>query len=158
MKPFELDWIHGGRAFDVFLRRNLVTGATTVLRRSLLAHAAPFPVEWLHDEWLAIIAAAIGRVDVLEDELIDYRQHESNQIGAQRDTFVRKVRRRSARGATRTSSARSRRSFFLRACLRLATGRRRHDRKVRDKLEHQRFRAALPRARIARACRCFARL
>ncbi|MBX9718337.1 MAG: glycosyltransferase, partial [Microbacteriaceae bacterium] len=42
-----------GHAFDVLLRRNLVTGATVILRRSLAETAAPFPPSWLHDEWLA---------------------------------------------------------------------------------------------------------
>jgi|SRR6185437_11034803 len=75
--------IHSGRAFDVLLRRNLATGATLAFRRSLLNEVKPFPREWVHDEWLAIIAAAIGEVDCLEQPLIDYRQHGGNQIGAQ---------------------------------------------------------------------------
>lgn len=90
----------------MFLRRNLVTGATTVFRRSLLEHALPLPVEWVHDEWLGIIASAIGRVDLLEQPLIDYRQHESNQIGARRDTFEAKVRKALAsRGNTHVERA-----------------------------------------------------
>lgn len=74
--------IHGGRAFRALMRRNLVTGATAVMRRSLVDRAAPFPAPWVHDEWLAAIAAGLGRVDVVEESLIDYRQHGSNQIGA----------------------------------------------------------------------------
>ncbi|MBC7489470.1 MAG: glycosyltransferase family 2 protein, partial [Glaciimonas sp.] len=93
VQPFELQWIHQQRAFDVFLRRNLVTGATTVFRRALLQYALPFPKEWLHDEWLAMVAAAMSGVDVLEDPLIDYRQHAYNQIGARRETLVAKVRK-----------------------------------------------------------------
>ncbi len=151
VRPFERAWIHGGQAFDVFLRRNLVTGATTVFRRTLLAAAAPFPGEWVHDEWLAIIAAAIGRVDVIEAPLIDYRQHESNQIGAQRDSFMAKVRKALAsRGDTHSQRA-------YKAELLLARLVQLGDRvdpatveKVRGKLEHQRFRAKLPASRIAR--------
>jgi hypothetical protein len=75
--------VHSGRAFDALLRRNLATGATLAFRRPLLNDAAPFPPEWVHDEWLAIIAAATGEVDCLEQPLIDYRQHAGNQIGAQ---------------------------------------------------------------------------
>jgi glycosyltransferase involved in cell wall biosynthesis len=67
--------------FSVLLRRNLVTGATVVFRRELLDVALPFPDEWVHDEWLAIIAAATGRVVVVDRPTIDYRQHGSNQIG-----------------------------------------------------------------------------
>lgn len=86
----EIACIHHGRAFEVFLRRNLATGAMLALRRSLLADALPFSDEWVHDEWLAILAAAIGEVDCLESPLMDYRQHGGNQIGARRRTLTDK--------------------------------------------------------------------
>ena len=156
VKPFERDWIHGGRAFDVFLRRNLVTGATTLFRRSLLEQAAPFPKEWLHDEWLGIVASAIGGVDVLEDELIEYRQHESNQIGARRDSFMGKVRKALASRGTTHQERALKAELLLERLLGLG------DRvapdtiqKLRDKLEHQHFRAALPQSRVARCLPVF---
>lgn len=149
--PFEIERIHAGRAFDVFLRRNLVTGATTVFRRSLLAHALPLPVEWVHDEWLGIVAAATGRVNVLEEALIEYRQHDANQIGARRDSFAGKVRKALAsRG--RTHIERAIKAEILLARLLELGDRVASDtiEKVRSKLEHQRFRAALPASRFAR--------
>lgn len=73
--------IHAGQGFHVLLRRSLATGATMALRRGLLADALPFPQGWVHDEWLAIIAAARGGFDCIERPLIDYRQHGQNQIG-----------------------------------------------------------------------------
>ncbi|MEO7018024.1 MAG: glycosyltransferase family 2 protein, partial [Leifsonia sp.] len=82
-----------GRAFDAFIRRNLATGATIVFRRELLTVALPFPDGWVHDEWLAAVAAATGRVDVLREATIDYRQHESNQIGVAAPTLRGKVKR-----------------------------------------------------------------
>ncbi len=151
VQTFEREWIHAGRAFEVFLRRNLVTGATAIFRRPLLDCALPFPVEWLHDEWLGIIAAAVGTVDLREDELIEYRQHEANQIGARRDSFAGKVRKALAsRGDTHARRA-IKAEILLARLLELG------DRvpavvidKVRIKLEHQRFRAALPASRLAR--------
>lgn len=86
----EIAGIHNGHAFNVLLRRNLATGATLALRHSLLADALPFPDEWVHDEWLAILAAAIGEVDCLETPLMDYRQHGGNQIGARRRNLADK--------------------------------------------------------------------
>ncbi|MBN8737685.1 MAG: glycosyltransferase family 2 protein [Xanthomonadales bacterium] len=77
----ELQRMHTGRGFDVLLRRSLATGATIALRRRLLADALPIPAGWVHDEWLAIIAAALGGFDGVERRLIDYRQHAGNQIG-----------------------------------------------------------------------------
>ncbi|MBW8823861.1 MAG: glycosyltransferase family 2 protein [Xanthomonadales bacterium] len=78
----ELAAIHRGDAFEVLLRRNIVTGATMALRREVLALATPFAAHWAHDEWMAMIASMHGRVDTLEQPLIDYRQHAGNQIGA----------------------------------------------------------------------------
>lgn len=85
--------IHSGRALEVLLRRNVVTGATTVFRRGLLESAAPFPEAWVHDEWLAMAAVITGRMDFLPAQLTDYRQHGSNQIGAAKPTLGDKVSR-----------------------------------------------------------------
>jgi hypothetical protein len=151
VRPFELEWIHAQRALDVFLRRNLVTGATTVFRRSLLKHALPFPKEWLHDEWLAMVAAAMGGVDVLEQPLIDYRQHASNQIGARRETLISKFHKAFAlRDSTLGQRA-------VKIEILLARLRQCGDavpaqvlEKLQQKLAHQHFRAALPQHRLAR--------
>ncbi|MGO4691593.1 glycosyltransferase family 2 protein [Glaciibacter sp. 2TAF33] len=76
------DSVHQGRALDALLRRNIVTGATTMVRRNLVERAVPFPESWVHDEWLAMVGAVTGEVDLLAEALIDYRQHGGNQIGA----------------------------------------------------------------------------
>jgi glycosyltransferase involved in cell wall biosynthesis len=74
-------------AFALLIRRNLITGATVMFRRSLLEAAEPFPADWVHDEWLAIIASALGRLSVERERLIDYRQHGANVIGVSAPTF-----------------------------------------------------------------------
>jgi glycosyltransferase involved in cell wall biosynthesis len=91
--PRERDAIARGDAFGAYVRRNLATGATSMFRRSLLDAALPFPSEWVHDEWLAIIAAATGGVRLVGEQLIDYRQHESNEIGVASPTFRYRVGR-----------------------------------------------------------------
>ncbi len=78
---WERTQLHSGGAFSALVRRNLVTGATAAFRREVFELARPFPGEWIHDEWLGLIAAASGTVDFLEYPLIDYRQHGGNQIG-----------------------------------------------------------------------------
>jgi glycosyltransferase involved in cell wall biosynthesis len=91
MSTRERDDIRSGRGLAALLARNVVTGATTMFRRDLLRAALPFPAEWVHDEWLAAIAASLGTIDFVDAKLIDYRQHGSNVIGAQKLTFAAKV-------------------------------------------------------------------
>jgi glycosyltransferase involved in cell wall biosynthesis len=82
-----------GDAVDALLRRNLVTGAATMIRSSLLKQALPVPEGWVHDEWLALAAAAQGGVVFSEDSLIRYRQHGGNEIGAAKTDLDEATRR-----------------------------------------------------------------
>lgn len=73
-----------GDELAVLLRRNLVTGATAMIRREVLTSAVPFPDLWVHDEWLAVIATSVGTGELVDTELVDYRQHGGNQIGVRK--------------------------------------------------------------------------
>lgn len=84
--------IHAGHAFEVVMRRSFVIGATAAMRRELLDLALPVAPGWVHDEWLTAIAAVAGRVDFIDQPLIDYRQHGGNQIGMQKRTLATKWR------------------------------------------------------------------
>lgn len=65
------------------LVQNFVTGCTVMVNRRLLALAYPVPgTVLMHDWWLALWAAALGRIEFIARPLIHYRQHENNQIGA----------------------------------------------------------------------------
>ena len=141
----ELDAIHSGRAFEVLVRRNVVTGATLAVRRKVLENAAPAPTGWIHDEWLGMVATFFGTVDCIEEPTIDYRQHESNQVGARRRGFVERV----------TGGNISRLEFMTRTLLRMPSlleiaeaGPLRPAEPclqlLRDRLIHARFRAAPP--------------
>lgn len=155
--PGELAGLEHGDAFATLLRRNLVTGATVVLRRRLLDAAAPFPVGWVHDEWLAAIAAATGGLRLLRRPLIDYRQHGGNQIGARRPTMrdrwekLREPREpRASRLVERTSLLVDRLERLGDAvpAERLAA--------ARARLAHEERRRVLPRVRVARVPRILA--
>lgn len=67
----------------VLLVQNFVTGCASLLNRALLELALPIPPQAImHDWWLALCAAAAGRIGFVEDPLVRYRQHGANQIGA----------------------------------------------------------------------------
>jgi glycosyltransferase involved in cell wall biosynthesis len=143
--------VHSGRAFDVFVRRNLVTGATAMVSADLIAAALPFPAEWVHDEWLAIQAAARGRLDLSERPLTRYRRHDENQIGAGDPTLRHKVGRVLGRRGDRNRMLATR-SRLLADRLRDAEG---VSGEVialaEEKAAFEATRAALPANRLARA-------
>ncbi len=84
-------------SFDELLRRNVVTGATMAIARRLVERAVPFPESWVHDEWLAMVASVGGGLSLIDEPLIDYRQHGGNQIECAGS------RRREAREAARAA-------------------------------------------------------
>lgn len=142
------------RPFAALIGRNVVTGATAVVRRAVIDAARPFPPEWVHDEWLAIVAAALGSVDYLPMPLIDYRQHDANQIGVHRLTLTEKWTKLFKHRAERYRTLQRRAEILLRRIddlgsrsspdhLRLAAG----------KLAHVQVRATLPDNRVRRAPR-----
>ncbi|MBH0098507.1 glycosyltransferase family 2 protein [Salinibacterium sp. NSLL150] len=147
----EVASIHSGDAFSVLLRRNLVTGACTVFRRSLVEFAAPFPPSWVHDEWLGIIAAAVASTDFIEQPTIDYRQHGANQIGATKLTLSGKFGRMMEPRRDRNARLETNMTVLVDRLQRLGT--RVSDDKVNQaiaKLEHERMRNSLPEGRLRR--------
>ena len=65
------------------LIRNPAAGCASLANRALIRLSLPVPREALvHDHWLALVAAAAGRIGTLREPLVDYRQHGGNIIGA----------------------------------------------------------------------------
>jgi glycosyltransferase involved in cell wall biosynthesis len=77
----ELLALKQGDAFKVLIRRNLVTGATCALRSQALPYLFPIGRGWLHDEWIALVMAAMGRTRRMNVCDLKYRQHATNAIG-----------------------------------------------------------------------------
>jgi len=151
VSPSELAGVQHGDAFAMLLRRNLMTGATMVFRRSLLKQAVPFPPSWVHDEWLASVAAATGTVDLLAEPLVDYRQHAANQIGARRRSFFSKVSLLLQPREDRNSRLVARASDLVDRLESMpASVEGVHLEGAKGKLAHERARQALPSARFAR--------
>jgi glycosyltransferase involved in cell wall biosynthesis len=147
----EVKSIHAGDAFSVLIRRNLVTGACAVFRRSLVEYAVPFPAGWVHDEWLGLIAAAVASTGFITEPTIDYRQHSANQIGATKLSLAGKLRRMVEPRRNRNARLEANMSVLVDRLQHL--GSRVSDEKVNralGKLEHERMRNSLPEARVCR--------
>lgn len=67
------------------LLRNTVTGCTILMNRALAELALPVGEHALmHDHWLALVAAAFGKMAFIEEATVLYRQHGGNVLGAHR--------------------------------------------------------------------------
>lgn len=64
--------------------RNYVTGCASIGNAALRRAALPIPAEaYMHDWWVAVAAAILGEIAEHEPATILYRQHQSNELGAQ---------------------------------------------------------------------------
>lgn len=65
------------------LTQNVVTGCSMLCNRALALLASPLPPECLmHDWWIALVAAGMGKIAVIDKQTISYRQHTTNALGA----------------------------------------------------------------------------
>lgn len=72
-----------GKPFEYFVCNSCITGCTSMFKKELVPVALPIPEnEISHDWWFSVAASRQGGVKYLDRELIQYRQHASNAIGA----------------------------------------------------------------------------
>jgi len=68
--------------------QNNITGCTVMINRRLLDLSSPIPEDAImHDWWIAVVCSVFGRIDTVDEALIDYRQHDFNDTGAKEYTF-----------------------------------------------------------------------
>ena len=92
----------------------------------------------------------VGRIDFLDEELIDYRQHGNNQIGAWRLSLVQKILKKHNLVDYNARQERRAQTLLQRVVELDGLVPASQIEKVRQKLSHTRFRLALPRNRLAR--------
>ena len=65
------------------LAQNYVTACATAFNKALLKLATPIPsCVVMHDWWIALCAAACGKIGFIDKPMTIYRQHGNNTIGA----------------------------------------------------------------------------
>lgn len=84
-----------GKPYEVLLPGNVVTGATMAFRSSFKRLILPIPAEngLIHDGWIALLIAFAAEVGFINEPLIKYRLHSTQQVGATRVGFLEMVAR-----------------------------------------------------------------
>jgi glycosyltransferase involved in cell wall biosynthesis len=143
--------VEAGKAFSVLLRRAAVTGASMAFKASYRDLILPIPNNWFHDEWIALLIAAVTDVRPIPEPLMAYRTHGGNVVGVRAETFQQRSKR-----SIQTPS-----NYFQTVADKFEAL---HDRLVRrlpirsdlavlvsGKIKHFRVRAELPTSRLRRS-------
>ena len=78
--------------FKALLRRNFVQGATILFDASLREDLLPFHGLFEYDRYMPIIATLLGVQQGIDEELNQWRQHESQAIGAPDTSILENVK------------------------------------------------------------------
>lgn len=91
LKNVTKDWHH---KLEQLCQQNVISGCTMLFNRALLECALPIPKRaYMHDWWLALVAAKCGKIEFIDQALIQYRQHDSNTIGANKRSKLNLITR-----------------------------------------------------------------
>lgn len=81
--PQEQTQFMHGDTVPVLLRKNVVTGATLMIRANLQPFFMPIPKIWVHDGWIAWMLSLYSRIGMIHEPLIHYRLHPNQQNGVE---------------------------------------------------------------------------
>lgn len=70
-----------GHALDVLCNHPVITGATLAFHRECFDIMRPIPSRQFHDAWISFLLAACGRFVLISEPLMQYRQHQDQQVG-----------------------------------------------------------------------------
>lgn len=93
------------KTFPQMIMQNIVTGCTVMMNRRLADIAVNCSDRnsiIMHDWWLALCAAAFGRIGVVNEATIDYRQHGNNSVGAKNVYSMKYIAEKISKGNIRT--------------------------------------------------------
>ncbi len=65
-------------SFRRLLLQNTMTGCASIVNRALYRLARPIPPDAMYDGWIALTAAAFGRVEAIREAPILHRRHDAN--------------------------------------------------------------------------------
>jgi glycosyltransferase involved in cell wall biosynthesis len=82
-----------GDSVSVLSRHAVAAGSTAAFRADFRPLLLPFPdLPHAHDIWIALLLAAVSRIEPVDRDLIDYRLHDSNHVGMRRYGLLGQIR------------------------------------------------------------------
>ncbi len=94
-----------GQAASILLSGNVVTGATLMIRSSVRGACLPIPASWVHDSWIAWMIVLHSKLGMIDNALIQYRIHDSQQVGIDGTSYARLPLRQRFEAARREEAA-----------------------------------------------------
>ncbi|MFY7829700.1 MAG: glycosyltransferase family 2 protein [Flectobacillus sp.] len=96
LNEHELQRWRNGYSTEILMAGSRVTGCTMCFRRTIVPEIIPFPTQidndFIHDGWIAMYASITNSIDFINEDLIWYRQHPAQQVGAKDSEFVQQER------------------------------------------------------------------
>jgi len=150
---------YSGDMMEVMLEGNRVMGCATVLRRSFLAVAMPFPDSvpgYIYDGWLGLVGATNNVIHYIDEPLQLYRTHVQQQVGIRQQEPAERIRLRDrlARHRSKKLAPLREKQAQLAAITQLLSGRVPENspgmQALRRRLAHFTMRSCLPHDRLQR--------
>ncbi|WP_036606986.1 glycosyltransferase family 2 protein [Oribacterium sp. P6A1] len=80
------------KGLNQLLVQNNVVGGAMMINRALAELITEVPEHCvMHDQWIALVAAAFGEIRFIPESLYKYRQHGSNVLGAEKGSRIMEV-------------------------------------------------------------------
>ncbi|OIQ25369.1 glycosyltransferase family 2 protein [uncultured Vibrio sp.] len=89
LKRIDYSW---HKTFSQLLQQNVASGCTMHFNQALLSQSIPMPKKaYMHDWWLVLMASQYGKIELIPEPLILYRQHDKNVVGAKANSIFSRV-------------------------------------------------------------------
>jgi glycosyltransferase involved in cell wall biosynthesis len=142
-----------GEALNILVKHPVVTGATMAFRKEFSDLVLPIPANHIHDSWISFLLGACGPFLPIAEPLMQYRRHQSQQVGPGTMSLIERLGRARATGprfyldeierfhqiSERLVRRRAKFPYAERAL-----------REINQKMLHREHRAFLPHAGVAR--------
>jgi glycosyltransferase involved in cell wall biosynthesis len=80
--------VGSGTGFEAYLRHLVAPGHAMAFRRSIFDKLFPFPETCVHDQWIALVASALGKTALIDEPLVRYRYHQQNVTGGTQKSLM----------------------------------------------------------------------